>query len=128
MPAEKSGDGAERKSAGSFLRFFPEKQKKLKQTILISVGILVASLLIYFFFGGEYGIISYWQHKRFRDYLEVQLKNEQRANDSLKNVLDRLENDTLYIERIAREHFGMVRRDERTIKLTSPADSIGKNR
>ena len=52
--------------------------------------------------------------------LEARVERLQTERDSLKNVLWRLENDLGYVEKVAREEYGMSKKGERVYVL--PAD------
>jgi cell division protein FtsB len=52
--------------------------------------------------------------------LEARVERLQTERDSLKNVLWRLENDLEYVEKVAREEYGMSKKGERVYTL--PAD------
>ena len=49
--------------------------------------------------------------------LEVQVDRLQTENDSLRRVLDRLDNDMDYIEKLAREELGLAKPGEAVIPL-----------
>ena len=62
--------------------------------------------------GGEYSAFDLWSLSG-RQEAEAQLLAATRAEvDSLKLVVDRLENDNAAIEQVARERFGMIRDGE----------------
>jgi len=44
--------------------------------------------------------------------LQEQIAQQQRRQDSLRKLIERLRTDTLYIEKLAREQYGMVRPGE----------------
>ena len=67
-----------------------------------------------FFFFGKQGI--YYQHRDLA-LKTSQLAAERSTVDSLKRVIDRLQNDTLYIEQVAREKLGMAKPDEVVLKF-----------
>ena len=51
--------------------------------------------------------------------LQAQVAHLQAERDSLKKVLWRLENDMSYVEKIAREEYGMSKKGERVYALPS---------
>ena len=51
--------------------------------------------------------------------LQAQVAHLQAERDSLKNVLWRLENDMSYVEKVAREEYGMSKKGERVYALPS---------
>ena len=87
-----------------------------KQGIFLSIaGLLLFSLLFFMIFG-EHGYIDLTVLKTERDQLVE--KNELLTNEniSLSIEIDRLKNDPMYIENIARHELGMVAEDELILK------------
>jgi len=78
-----------------------------------------ALFVLYTFLGGPYGIIHY-QHLRNK---QAKLKAEQRELVAemvdLEQEINRLQDDTLYIEKIAREKYGFARKGERIYRVVS---------
>jgi cell division protein FtsB len=86
---------------------------KKKNTILWTVLLAVVAGAGFFLFGRQ-GI--------YYPYVELRRKKEEiregyRIIDSLQREIERLTNDTFYIERIAREKFGMARPGEKVFKF-----------
>jgi cell division protein FtsB len=62
------------------------------------------------------------EQRRAVDQLQAQVSHLQAERDSLKNVLWRLENDMNYVEKVAREEYGMSKKGERIYPLRSSED------
>ena len=83
--------------------------------------IIVILLIVYINFGFD----TIWELDRSRD--ELMLLNDKvealrSERDSLINVLSRLEGDMDYVEKVAREDFGMIRKQERVYPLPKSSE------
>ena len=79
--------------------------------------IAVCSVLLVISLFGDQGIIALYKNRQQLRKLETEIKLSHRMIDSLRVELEKLKNDTGYIERIAREKLGMARRDEKIFKF-----------
>lgn len=80
-----------------------------------------------FLISGDYGFYKIgrllWQK---RD-LQKQIEMEKHKSDSLAELIDRLSHDTDYIEKVAREKLGMVKKNETVYKfIEAQSDSAKK--
>lgn len=78
--------------------------------------IAVISFMSFSLFGDQGWIALYKSYQQVKT-LKNEVKNSEMLIDSLKNEIDRLKNDTAFIERIARERLGMARRNEKIFKF-----------
>lgn len=78
--------------------------------------IAVISFMSFSLFGDQGWIALYKSYQQVKT-LKSEVKNSEMLIDSLKNEIDRLKNDTAFIERIARERLGMARRNEKIFKF-----------
>ncbi|TYO95689.1 cell division protein FtsB [Geothermobacter ehrlichii] len=69
-------------------------------------------LFLGFAFFGENGVVHMFKRYRQKQQLQVEVARLQRENDRLRREIDALKNDWRYIEAIARQKLGMVRKDE----------------
>ncbi|HON11316.1 MAG: septum formation initiator family protein [Fibrobacter sp.] len=83
---------------------------------------LVLLLFLVFSLFGDQGFIALYKHHQQNRKLSSQIKQSHRVIDSLKTEIERLKNDTVYIEKIAREKLGMARRDEKIYKFIKEDD------
>jgi len=93
-----------------------------KQNILLAlITVALVALLIYIIFG-RHGYSDLAQLKQ--EQVESVQKNEHliRENRAIRIEIDRLKNDLGYIESIARQELGMIRKDEIILKPKNRAD------
>ncbi len=57
--------------------------------------------------------------------LEAEVARLEARNDSMRQVLHRLQNDPAYLEKLAREQYGMARPGERVYRIRTTADGSG---
>lgn len=79
---------------------------------LIWLACAVLAYVVYSYVGGSAGLIQYGRLQLRRLRLEKEISQLQARQDSLKQVIFRLQNDTTYIEKIARERYYMGRPGE----------------
>ena len=85
--------------------------------LFVVVGVLVLA-----FGGSDDGLFRLWQKRQELAEAETRIGRLQAENDSLWQVLWRLENDPAYVEKVAREEYGMVKEGERVYRLrTEPS-------
>lgn len=87
-------------------------------------GALLVLAAYFALFGGEYGLFEMRRVKRELDVERQRLEDARLEVERLDARADSLENDSLTIERIAREKWGMIRPGERLYRFEqAPADS-----
>jgi cell division protein FtsB len=77
-----------------------------------------ALFLTYVFIAGPFGFIQYQKLKARQQSLLMQSRQLTAEVCDLEQEIRRLQYDTLYIERVARERFGFARPTERVYKIT----------
>ena len=92
----------------NIINFF--KDRRRTQWFLISCVCLL--LLIYVLFS-NYGIVNTLKLQNNQKKLITAIAYEQHAHDSLTKRLRLLKRDTLYIEQVAREKYGLVKPNEK---------------
>jgi cell division protein FtsB len=60
-----------------------------------------------------------WQMRRDMHAVELEVQTLRAKQEQLTRTVDRLRNDPLYIEKLAREEMGMVREGETVLKFPS---------
>lgn len=75
--------------------------------ILLSLIYLGISLIF-----GDMGIIRYIELNTKRTKLEQQIKDMERENAQIRSQIKSLKEDPFYLEKYAREEFGLARPDE----------------
>ena len=95
------------------------------QNILLSFSILLLiALFIYIIFSPQgYSDLALLKQEQ----IKLVQKNERitRENLAIRIEIDRLKNDLAYIENIARQEFGMIRKDEIILK---PKNQSGREK
>jgi cell division protein FtsB len=74
----------------------------------------------YALFGGEYSLFELRKARKDVVIQERELEALRREVDSLRAWVDSLESDSVTLERLARERFGMVREGEVLYRLVEP--------
>jgi len=89
----------------------------VRKKMIIGLIIGVVAVFTVFFLTGDAGIATFFQTRHRIDILDKQIAEVHRDIDSLKNEIARLRSDTAYIEKIAREKYGMARSNETMYKF-----------
>lgn len=93
-----------------------------KRKLIISLlTVAFLSFILFSFFGNQGWFALYKGQQQLKD-LKSEVKQSEQMIDSLKEEIDRLKNDTSYLEKIAREKLGMARRDEKIFKFVEEND------
>ena len=77
----------------------------------IVIGLFIAFILGFTVFGDQ-GLVSLIKMKSQKESLVRQKEKLEKRNRELRQQIDRLRDDYLYIERLAREELGMVKPHE----------------
>ena len=93
---------------------------RLKRLIFPGLLILAA---YYAVFGGEYSIFEVRRTRALLEEQAVVLERTRAVVDSLRLRADSLENDSVVLEQLARERFGMVRDGEVLYRFVEPAEA-----
>ncbi len=95
-------------------------QAPRKWTAKRSLAFLGSGGLLLFFLSplvGENGLPAYFKLRPTRDQLRNEVESYQQLERELDQQISELENDDQILERIAREEYGMHRRDEEVIEI-----------
>ena len=92
----------------------PLQQNRLLKIIL---GLVVASLLWILFAPGT-GVYSLLKLRNQAFELEELTRELTANNETLRAEIDRLKNDRAYLEQIAREKYGMLKKNERVFDFS----------
>ena len=87
-----------------------------KQSIFISVAVVLLFSLLCFIIFSEHGLVDLNTLKKERDQLVEKNELLSYENLTLSAEIDRLQHDPKYIESIARQELGMVGQDELILK------------
>ena len=95
---------------GPYMALRPQRWK-------VVLWILALGLFAYLLIGGDQGLYQAGQKHRELAGLEEEIARLESQNDSLRQILWRLENDLDYVEKVAREEYGMVKQGERVYRV-----------
>lgn len=106
-------------------RLLKSAKGKLPKTKLKNFALLAGVLfLLVTFFGGDYGFLRLRQLQKKKQALQMHYKQVQAEILQLELEKNLLQNDPFYIEKIAREKYGLSRPGERVYRfLPGPASS-----
>ncbi|UCG94519.1 MAG: septum formation initiator family protein [Candidatus Aerophobus sp.] len=94
-------------------------QRRILKHLLI---LLVLFLVFYLYFVGDYGFFRLLSLKKEKDELILESKRLQAQNIDLEMEKEKLKEDLFYIEKVARERYGMAKKDELIYKFVQPQD------
>ena len=77
--------------------------------VIIGVMLCVVSLLVYF---APYGLRNYLQVREKLTQVRTELDELKKKNQELSDEITLLKNDTNYVEKIARQKLGMLKKNE----------------
>jgi cell division protein FtsB len=97
-----------------------DRWKRIGLRLLVVV--CAAGAGYYVLLGGEYSVFDLWQMEDRREAAERRVDSLHAVVDSLEARAEALRADTLLIERVAREEYGLVREGEILVRFL-PADS-----
>jgi cell division protein FtsB len=98
----------------------PLLRRKILRRILI---LLVLVSVFYLYFGGDYGFFRLLSLKKEKGSIILETKKLQAQNMDLEIEKEKLKNDPFYIEKVARERYGMAKEDEIIYKFIQSQDS-----
>jgi cell division protein FtsB len=101
-----------------------QKLSPLQQYILVRAGaVLVLLGLAWFLFAPGSGLMSLLGEKSELKKMTAETTELSRQNASLKEEIDKLQNDTAYLEEVARRDYGLLKPHERVYDFSKPETS-----
>jgi cell division protein FtsB len=94
------------------LREQVEKERKRRNLIFFSITIVIIFYLSTILIFGDPGIIKYNSLNKTKKKLEMEIKEIEKENKLLQAQINSLKEDPFYIEKYAREEFGLAKPDE----------------
>jgi cell division protein FtsB len=88
------------------------------------LAFLVLFILGLYIFGRS--AYTIWRLSVLKKAEEKSVRIIEAERDSLKNEINRLTSDSLYIEEIARSEYGMIKPGEKTYRITLPDSTVIK--
>lgn len=95
--------------------FLPPVPAKFKGRVAVCVAAVVLFILFAVF--GERGLVQLSHVQKEQRQLEEVAFDLQQRNDDLRRRIERLTSDDRYIERLARERLGLVKKGELVYRL-----------
>jgi len=95
-------------------------RKKVLRRVLF---LLLFSFICYLYFAGDYGFFRLLSLKAQRENTILETKRLQALNMDLQIEKEKLRDDLSYIEKVARERYGMAKKDEVIYKFIQPQDT-----
>ncbi|MCX8069412.1 MAG: septum formation initiator family protein [Thermodesulfovibrionales bacterium] len=89
-----------------------ERIKRRNTIIFFAISSVIFIYLIGAILFGEMGLLKYKKLNEVKVTLETEIKNYQSENNKLKTEVKALKEDPYYIEKHAREEFGLAREGE----------------
>jgi len=93
------------------------KTAQKKKTIRKFLLLLVIVFLVYSFFSGPYGFLRLFSLFKEKKELMLEAKKLEAQITDMEERKEKLTNDSLYLEKEAREKLGMARKDEKVYKF-----------
>jgi len=115
--SSRAGSVASGGSVKPFLRRFYSHQAVVSGPVQRIVLFLLLAGLLYAFVLGDGGAIRIAILRHQRAELDRDIAQLQHNASILAKEIDRLQNDPFYIEKIGRERYGYVKKDEQVIKI-----------
>lgn len=96
-------------------------RNRVREKVLgfVRMGLLVG-LTWYALFGGEYPLHELWSMRTQHATIEAEIAHLRTEIDSLSEVRSTLETDPTFIERVAREKFGLIKNGEVLYRFVGP--------
>ncbi len=104
------------------MRFYRVKRDFLiapRRRIYRFLWMLPALWFVYLFFAGDSGYLQIRERSRQIEAMRLENETESAENVQLETEVEMLKNDLAIIERIARERYGMVKKNE-TVYMVYP--------
>lgn len=95
-------------------------RKKILRRVLF---LLLFSFIFYLYFAGDYGFFRLLSLKAEKENTILETKRLQALNMDLQIEKEKLRDDLSYIEKVARERYGMAKKDEVIYKFIQPQDT-----
>ena len=84
--------------------------RERKRLLTIFVVVLIAIIL--WLFAGPKGVFRYYRLRKEIEAVKTEASVLEKQNISITEEINRLENDPSYLEDVAREDYGLVRKNE----------------
>lgn len=100
------------------MSFLPSPPRKYKGTLAACVVALILFVIAAIY--GDHGLIHLLRMRGEQQELEHLAFDLQQRNEQLHQQIRRLQTDDWYVEKLARERLGLVKKDEVIYRVTAP--------
>jgi len=101
----------------------PLQENRLLKIILV----LVLASLAWLLYAPGTGVYSLLKMRSKVATLETETRELVQSNEKLQAEIERLKNDPVYLEEIAREKYGLIKKNEQVFDFSSPQKSSKKD-
>ena len=122
----------------SRLNYYSEKQvrrkpkKKLtplqENRLLKIILVLVTAAFIWVLFAPNTGIYSLLKMRNKTASLQIETEQLVESNKRLREEIDRIKNDPVFLEQIAREKYGLIKKNEQVFDFSKPTKDSAKDK
>lgn len=93
------------------------REKKRKNIVFFTIIVLASLYMGSTLLVGETGLVRYFELKSTERNLATEVKDIKKEHEAIKKQMEALRNDPFYIEKHAREEFGLARPGEYIFKF-----------
>lgn len=105
-----------------------KKLTPLQQNRLLKISLLIVCvMLLWLLFAPGTGVFGLLKLRQETARLERQTEELIKSNEVLRAEIDRLKNDPDYLERIAREKYGLLKKNEQMFDFSRPGSDDSSN-
>ena len=99
------------------------KRMAFQRTMKKILVVIAASILFWFFVGGNLGIFAMIRSNKYKNNLKMLVEREEKRSNLLSQKINKVTSDTFYIEQVARTKYGMVKDNEIVFVFTDEDSS-----
>ena len=96
----------------------PLQENRLLKIVIVLIGLA----LVWLFFAPGTGLYSLLKQRGRTAELEQQTESLIQTNEELRAEIERLKHDQAYLEQVAREKYGLLKKNERVFDFSRSAD------
>jgi cell division protein FtsB len=90
-----------------------QKKKLILRILALAISLAVLAFMIF----NEYGLIKYWNMKKELNQLDNDIRKSEERIKAMEAEIDSLKTSKEKIERVAREKFDMMKKNEKVFKI-----------
>ena len=105
------------RSSRNLISRLRKRASPYRQYLIRTAVLLTSTFVLYSFLGGEFGFLNLLRMERYRSQLENEKRQLTAEIVDLEIYHKRLTSDSLFIQRLAREKYGLARDGEVIIRV-----------